>query len=207
MNTRLHHLAEAHNARFGTSGVRGLVSDLSDAVCYAYAQAFLRSIATDSARVVVGQRCPEGDQAAGVDGDLGGEPAQGGGRTPDVGERAAGVELDPAQATDRTDAGDDLVPLLLEGGALGGAEVGVGLYELTEAIKAGTAIQLLPRLVEGRRIRGGEEGVETVLCGLHYGIGLERAGWCGGGGCRGAATALGLIVRGWHPYVAYGAWV
>ena len=54
MNTRLHHLAEAHNARFGTSGVRGLVSDLSDAVCYAYAQAFLRSIATDSARVVVG---------------------------------------------------------------------------------------------------------------------------------------------------------
>ena len=54
MNTRLHHLAEAHNARFGTSGVRGLVSDLSDAVCYAYAQAFLRSIATDSPRVVVG---------------------------------------------------------------------------------------------------------------------------------------------------------
>ena len=54
MNTRLHHLAEAHNARFGTSGVRGLVSDLSDEVCYAYAQAFLRSIATDSARVVVG---------------------------------------------------------------------------------------------------------------------------------------------------------
>ena len=54
MTTRLQHLAEAHNARFGTSGVRGLVSDLSDAVCYAYAQAFLRSIATDSARVVVG---------------------------------------------------------------------------------------------------------------------------------------------------------
>lgn len=54
MTTRLQHLAQAHNARFGTSGVRGLVSDLSDAVCYAYAQAFLRSIATDSARVVVG---------------------------------------------------------------------------------------------------------------------------------------------------------
>lgn len=54
MTTRLHLLAAAHNTLFGTSGVRGLVSDLSDPVCYAYAQAFLRSITSDSARVVVG---------------------------------------------------------------------------------------------------------------------------------------------------------
>ena len=54
MNTPLHHLADAHNARFGTSGVRGLVSDLTDAVCYAYAQAFLRSVAAASPRIVVG---------------------------------------------------------------------------------------------------------------------------------------------------------
>ena len=54
MSTTLHHLAEAHNARFGTSGVRGLVSDLTDAVCYAYAQAFLRSAAAGSPRIVVG---------------------------------------------------------------------------------------------------------------------------------------------------------
>lgn len=54
MSTTLHYLAEAHDARFGTSGVRGLVADLSDAVCYAYAQAFLRSVAAGSARFVVG---------------------------------------------------------------------------------------------------------------------------------------------------------
>ena len=54
MSTTLHYLAEAHNARFGTSGVRGLVADLTDAVCYAYAQAFLRSVAAASPRIVVG---------------------------------------------------------------------------------------------------------------------------------------------------------
>ena len=47
-------LAEAHNVRFGTSGVRGLVADLSDSVCYAYAQAFLQTVAAGSSRVVVG---------------------------------------------------------------------------------------------------------------------------------------------------------
>lgn len=54
MTAKLHVLAAAHNARFGTSGVRGLVADLSDTVCYAYAQAFLRSVAADSPRIVVG---------------------------------------------------------------------------------------------------------------------------------------------------------
>ncbi|HRV79778.1 MAG TPA: phosphomannomutase, partial [Thauera sp.] len=54
MSTKLQYLADAHNARFGTSGVRGLVTDLSDAVCYAYAQAFLRSVAAASPRIVVG---------------------------------------------------------------------------------------------------------------------------------------------------------
>ena len=48
------------------------------------------------------------------------EPTEGGGRATDVGERAAWVELDPAQAPHRPDAGDDFVPLLLEGSALGG---------------------------------------------------------------------------------------
>ncbi len=47
-------LAEARNVRFGTSGVRGLVADLSDSVCYAYAQAFLQTVAAGSSRVVVG---------------------------------------------------------------------------------------------------------------------------------------------------------
>lgn len=47
-------LADAHNVRFGTSGVRGLVADLSDAVCYAYARAFLKTVVPDSSRIVVG---------------------------------------------------------------------------------------------------------------------------------------------------------
>lgn len=47
-------LAEAHNVRFGTSGVRGLVADLSDAVCYAYTQAFLKTVVGDNSRIVVG---------------------------------------------------------------------------------------------------------------------------------------------------------
>ncbi|MDX9885998.1 phosphomannomutase [Thauera sp.] len=54
MSRPLRHLADAHNVRFGTSGVRGLVADLSDAVCYAYTQAFLKTVATGSSRIVVG---------------------------------------------------------------------------------------------------------------------------------------------------------
>jgi len=54
MSQPMRQLAEAHNVRFGTSGVRGLVADLSDSVCYAYAQAFLQTVAAGSSRVVVG---------------------------------------------------------------------------------------------------------------------------------------------------------
>ncbi|MDR1163831.1 MAG: phosphomannomutase, partial [Candidatus Accumulibacter sp.] len=37
-------LAENSSVRFGTSGLRGLVTDLSDAVCFAYTDAFLRTV-------------------------------------------------------------------------------------------------------------------------------------------------------------------
>jgi len=40
--------------QFGTSGARGLVSSMSDAVCYAYAQAFLRAVAPGAGTVVLG---------------------------------------------------------------------------------------------------------------------------------------------------------
>lgn len=38
---------------FGTSGVRGLVTDLSDAICYAYAQAFIAAVGKPE-RVIIG---------------------------------------------------------------------------------------------------------------------------------------------------------
>lgn len=40
--------------QFGTSGARGLVSSMTDEVCYAYAQAFLRAVASASSTVVLG---------------------------------------------------------------------------------------------------------------------------------------------------------
>jgi phosphomannomutase len=40
--------------QFGTSGARGLVSSMSDAVCYAYAQGFLRAVASAADTVVLG---------------------------------------------------------------------------------------------------------------------------------------------------------
>jgi phosphomannomutase len=50
----LFELAERCRAHFGTSGVRGLVSDLSDEVCYAYAQAFLRAVGAGARQVAIG---------------------------------------------------------------------------------------------------------------------------------------------------------
>jgi phosphomannomutase len=47
-------LAEQHDVRFGTSGVRGLVAGMSDAVCYAYTQAFLAAAASGARQIVVG---------------------------------------------------------------------------------------------------------------------------------------------------------
>lgn len=39
---------------FGTSGARGMVADMSDEVCYAYAAAFLQSVASTADEVVLG---------------------------------------------------------------------------------------------------------------------------------------------------------
>lgn len=40
--------------KFGTSGARGLVSQMTDAVCYAYSTAFIQAVAADSECVVIG---------------------------------------------------------------------------------------------------------------------------------------------------------
>ena len=40
--------------KFGTSGARGLVSDMTDSVCYAFASAFLQSVASDDETFVMG---------------------------------------------------------------------------------------------------------------------------------------------------------
>ncbi len=42
-NVLIQDLAEKANIKFGTSGLRGLVTDLNDEVCYAYTKAFLQS--------------------------------------------------------------------------------------------------------------------------------------------------------------------
>lgn len=54
MTTTLRDLAEASEVRFGTSGVRGLVANMTDALCYAYTQAFLSTVAGDARSVIVG---------------------------------------------------------------------------------------------------------------------------------------------------------
>jgi len=41
MKVSISDLANKANIKFGTSGLRGLVTDLSDEVCFAYTQAFL----------------------------------------------------------------------------------------------------------------------------------------------------------------------
>lgn len=51
--TTLAHIVAMSGVQFGTSGARGLVSSMSDEVCYAYAQAFLRAVASDDASTVV----------------------------------------------------------------------------------------------------------------------------------------------------------
>lgn len=54
MSTALHHLATSSGVLFGTSGARGLVVQMSDAICYAYTQAFIRIVAAETNRVVIG---------------------------------------------------------------------------------------------------------------------------------------------------------
>lgn len=47
-------LISRSNVRFGTSGARGLVADMTDEVCYAYAAAFLKSVGSMAGKVVLG---------------------------------------------------------------------------------------------------------------------------------------------------------
>jgi len=50
----LHQLVAQSGVQFGTSGARGLVAQMSDAVCYAYAQAFLKAVASGPGPVIIG---------------------------------------------------------------------------------------------------------------------------------------------------------
>jgi phosphomannomutase len=52
--TNLRHIVAKSGVQFGTSGARGLVSNMSTDVCYAYAQAFLRTVASVADTVVLG---------------------------------------------------------------------------------------------------------------------------------------------------------
>ena len=48
-------LSAVSRVGFGTSGARGLVSDMTDQVCWAYVTAFLQAVVPDAKRVVLGQ--------------------------------------------------------------------------------------------------------------------------------------------------------
>ena len=48
------HLENISSVKFGTSGARGLVADMTDRVCYAFASAFLQSVADDAETVLLG---------------------------------------------------------------------------------------------------------------------------------------------------------
>ncbi len=50
----LNEVVAASGVKFGTSSARGLVSQMTDYVCYAYAQAFLSAVAFDAPSVVIG---------------------------------------------------------------------------------------------------------------------------------------------------------
>ena len=54
MKISISDLADKANIKFGTSGLRGLVTDLSNEVCFAYTQAFLQSTPIKDKRVVIG---------------------------------------------------------------------------------------------------------------------------------------------------------
>ncbi len=44
MNTSIQHLMQTSGVGFGTSGVRGLVTQMTDEICFAYTLAFLQTI-------------------------------------------------------------------------------------------------------------------------------------------------------------------
>ena len=46
-------MMEASGVRFGTSGARGQVADMSDEVCFAYASAFLQTVSTSTDRIAL----------------------------------------------------------------------------------------------------------------------------------------------------------
>jgi len=50
----IQHLMQTSNVGFGTSGARGLVSDMTDQLCYAYTSAFLQAVVGQAGPVVVG---------------------------------------------------------------------------------------------------------------------------------------------------------
>jgi phosphomannomutase len=54
MRVHLAELIENSGVRFGTSGARGLVAEMTDAVCYAYASAFLQAVVAPVDKVVLG---------------------------------------------------------------------------------------------------------------------------------------------------------
>ena len=51
---RIQKIMDNSGVVFGTSGARGLVANMTDAVCYAYAAAFLQNVALDAETVVLG---------------------------------------------------------------------------------------------------------------------------------------------------------
>jgi len=53
-SSRLSSLAESSSVKFGTSGLRGLVSEMTPELCFAYTSAFIQSIAKDATEVVIG---------------------------------------------------------------------------------------------------------------------------------------------------------
>ena len=54
MSTSIQELAQRSDIKFGTSGLRGLVENLTDEVCFAYTKAFLLSQENDLKKVAIG---------------------------------------------------------------------------------------------------------------------------------------------------------
>jgi phosphomannomutase len=52
-NISIHSLMDASGVRFGTSGARGRVADMTSEVCFAYASAFLQAIGVSAGRVAL----------------------------------------------------------------------------------------------------------------------------------------------------------
>ncbi len=54
MPVKISDLAQQSNVKFGTSGLRALVSDLSNEVCFGYTTSFLRALGVSGGKVVIG---------------------------------------------------------------------------------------------------------------------------------------------------------